>query len=248
MLFRSIFRKEEKRDIYEPTNISFINGNPIFCDTKELEMGYFLFYHPYRIGSDEYNHAENADKGCFTLVNPKKNAEEVVKKSETLHYALNFLYAELKGETERKRDIAMAMGHAKVSDMGVDEVTALLAVEINKNPDNFIYYTEGKHTQVKARVREAIDAQVIVCDTSSKTWYWVIQSTGMKGDVICQTPPNKSSEEAIYEYFSEKHSAFEKLIAAGEVVSKMEMAEVSSQPFTPVVRNKGGRPRKIEIA
>lgn len=216
--------KENNKDTFTPSNIEFENGHPIVCNKKDVDLAKTLYYHTWRRESGEVNHSEDA-KACFYVENKKKDAMKINEESQTLARAYEILYKELQNEPERKKDIAKAMGHIGVDFLSDLEVTAKLAEEIKRNPTNFIYYTEGAHTVVKARVRHAIDNGLVTFELSTRTWYWLIQSTGIKGEQIMQTSPTQNSTEALCDFFLSNTAAF-RLLATAVEAEKQSPKEV----------------------
>lgn len=221
--------KEKDRDVFTPSNIEFENGHPIVCNKKDADLAYMLFYHTWRRESLH----EDA-KACFYVENKHRDAMKTNEEAQLLARAYEILYKELPNEPERKKDIAKAMGHIGIDFLSDLEVTAKLAEEVKKNPTNFIYYTEGAHTVVKARVRHAIDNGLVTYELSTRTWYWLIQSTGIKGEQIMQNSPTQNSTEALCDFFLANTKAFNMLATAVEA-EKLHPKELSYSEKPQVV-------------
>uniref|UniRef100_A0A6M3ILK0 Uncharacterized protein n=1 Tax=viral metagenome TaxID=1070528 RepID=A0A6M3ILK0_9ZZZZ len=171
-----------------------------FLDRNDIELIFFL------LKKSEYCF-KGDNQGRMVKFMFEDLVSEAEKKAEkkTLEIRIGtLLFGELALSEEKLRNLAKAYFIPGVDNLTLPQVRIVIDNKIHETqegPDKFFDMVDAdEEIRKRVSIQKAVDMGVLKYDTEKQVWHW--QTKGDKGITqICKVPPNKTFNEALYDFY-----------------------------------------------
>ena len=191
----------DERGVKKYVPKKFLYFGARFLERNDIELIYFLLRKSEycKGGDNEGPMVKFMFEDLVTEAEKKAVRQEIEAKIGLLLYNKDYGLPEVK-----IRAVAKAYQMTGIDDLTLSQVKVLLNDRIHSSkegPDEFFRMVEeDDEIKVRMSITKAMEMGILKYDDKRKNWFW--QAAGEKGTTpICKTPPTKTPNEALYDYY-----------------------------------------------